>query len=234
MKGSSFLCVLSIVCILTACEEKDSNKRPSIQITSHEDNETIYRTKADTITVDVSDADGTVDKVMYYIDDAEWAEGDPGYCWYNNDSATHAATYGALYNFYAMETTNICPEGWHVPTDAEYMILEMALGMSEVEANNSNWRGTDEGGKIKEAGTAHWESPNTGATNESGFTLLPAGSRGTNGTYDYLGISTNLWTSTTSTNVTQAWIRVIVFEKSNIYRTNPFKRAGRSIRCLKD
>jgi len=86
--------------------------------------------------------------VPLITDDAEWALGDPGYCWYNNDSATHAETYGALYNFYAMETTNICPEGWHVPSDTEYMILEMSLGMSEGDANSTNWRCTDEGGKL--------------------------------------------------------------------------------------
>jgi len=80
------------------------------------------------------------------------------------------ATYGRLYNWHAVaDMGNIAPAGWHVASDAEWKQLEMYLGMSQTESDQTGWRGTDEGGKLKEIGTVHWISPNTGATNESGF-----------------------------------------------------------------
>ncbi len=80
----------------------------------------------------------------------------------------------------------ICPEGW-IPTDAEWKTMEMSLGMSQSEADGTGWRGTDEGNKMKEAGTVHWAFPNTGATNSSGFTILPVGLRYNYGLFGYLG-----------------------------------------------
>src|SRR5574344_426899 len=80
-------------------------------------------------------------------------------------------TYGVLYNWTSALTA--CPSGWHLPSDAEWKQLEMYLGVTQEEADETWWRGTDEGGKLKEVGTFHWESPNEGATNESGFTALP-------------------------------------------------------------
>jgi uncharacterized protein (TIGR02145 family) len=102
--------------------------------------------------------------------------GAPAYTWYNND-ASNLITYGALYNWYAIDTLsngnkNVCPTGWHVPTDVEWTTLTTYLGA---------------GGKMKEAGLAHWTTPNTGATNESGFAGLPGGYRGTNGTFNDIG-----------------------------------------------
>ncbi|MGB7568216.1 MAG: FISUMP domain-containing protein, partial [Chitinivibrionales bacterium] len=91
----------------------------------------------------------------------------PGYCWYNNDVA-NKATYGALYNWYTVNTGKLAPAGWHVPTDSEWTVLFTYLG-SDTLGNA--------GGKLKEAGTLHWLSPNTNATNESGFSALPGGFR---------------------------------------------------------
>ena len=99
----------------------------------------------------------------------------PGYCWYNNDSIAYADPYGALYNYYSVADTNssnICPIDWHVPSSAEWTTLTGFLGGTFVA-----------GGKMKETGTAHWANPNTGATNESGFTGLPGGIRVTTGSY---------------------------------------------------
>jgi uncharacterized protein (TIGR02145 family) len=92
----------------------------------------------------------------------------PGYCLYDN-SATNTKTYGVFYNWYAANASyahNLAPKGWHVATDSDWIALETCLG---------GW--SEAGGKMKEVGTAHWKSPNTGATNESGFTALPAGKR---------------------------------------------------------
>jgi len=98
----------------------------------------------------------------------------PGYCWYNSDSATYRNSYGALYNWYAVNTGKLAPTGWHVPTEAEWNTLIAYLGGESVA-----------GGKLKEAGTSHWSSPNTGATNEVGFSALPGG----------MGRIPNLWPS---------------------------------------
>jgi uncharacterized protein (TIGR02145 family) len=89
-----------------------------------------------------------------------------GYCWYNNDSAANSATYGALYNWFAVNAGKLAPTGWHVPSDSEWNVLITYLGGESVA-----------GGRLKEAGTVHWNSPNAGATNEFGFTALPGGHR---------------------------------------------------------
>jgi len=111
------------------------------------------------------------DPIPHEINNVEWIMLTTGaYCYYDNDSS-HAADYGALYNWYTVsDFRNIAPEGWHVPTDEEWKELEMALGISQEYADSTEWRGTNEGGKLKETGTTHWNSPNEGATNESGFT----------------------------------------------------------------
>ena len=109
--------------------------------------------------------DGTA--IPLVTDATEWSNlTTHGYCWYNNDEATYGDTYGALYNWYTVETGNLCPTGWHVPTDAEWTELIDYLGGESVA-----------GGKLKETGTTHWNSPNPGATNETGFTTLPGGYR---------------------------------------------------------
>ena len=107
------------------------------------------------------------------------------YCPDNDES--YCNTYGGHYDWnemmqyypsdsgYIGTIQGICPDDWHIPTDAELKTLEMHLGMSQADADNTFWRGTDEGGKMKETGTTYWNSPNTGATHSSGFTALPGG-----------------------------------------------------------
>jgi uncharacterized protein (TIGR02145 family) len=156
------------------------------------------------------------------------------YCWYNNDSATYAPTYGALYNWFAVNTGHLCPAGWHVPGDEEWKELEMYLGMSQAEADAEDWRGTDEGGKMKETGTSHWTSPNTGATNSSGFTALPGGYRNfNNGYFNYKGGTAGFGSSTEYDN-DLAWHRELYYGYSEVYRTKYYKNYGFSIRCLRD
>lgn len=105
------------------------------------------------------------DPIPHVTDGVTWGNLTSGaYCNYNNDEG-NVATYGRLYNWYAVDDSrNIAPAGWHVPSDAEWQTLVDYLGGDAVA-----------GGKMKEAGTTHWASPNTGATNESGFTALPGG-----------------------------------------------------------
>jgi uncharacterized protein (TIGR02145 family) len=143
-------------------------------------------------------------------------------CYYNNDPATYADTYGALYNWYAVNTGNLCPFGWHVPTDNEWTALVNYLGGTSIA-----------GGKLKEAGLTHWNSPNTGATNSSGFTALPGGYRLTSGTYNFIGKLGYWWTSTESTT-SDAFRWKINYDTMSIGKTASLKQFGFSVRCIKN
>ena len=140
-------------------------------------------------------------------------------------------TYGVLYNWEAAKAS--CPKGWHLPTDAEWKTLEMYLGMTQTQADATGWRGTDQGGKLKEAGTTHWISPNTGATNSSGFTALPAGYRNTGGSFSNFGSGTDLWSSSASSS-SNAWRRSLYTGYSTVSRGTNSKAYGFSVRCLRD
>ena len=144
-----------------------------------------------------------------------------GFCWYDNNEATYKNTYGALYNWYTVNTGKLSPAGWHVPTDAEWTTLTSYLGGLSVA-----------GGKLKETGTTHWQSPNTGATNESGFTALPAGYRYMS-TFTTLGENGIFWSSTEDSN-DYSWVRNIGYDRSDVERYPGFKRVGWSVRCVKD
>lgn len=110
------------------------------------------------------------------------------YCWCLNDSLANKDTYGALYNWYAVNSGKLAPAGWHVATDADWTILINYLGGV-----------TTGGGKLKEAGTAHWNAPNTGATNATGFSALPGGYRSSaNGSFVNMGVWGCWWSSTGS------------------------------------
>jgi uncharacterized protein (TIGR02145 family) len=155
------------------------------------------------------------------------------YCEYNND-VNNVSIYGRLYNWYAVsDGRGIAPEGWHVPSDAEWKQLEMYLGMSQAQADATEWRGTTEGGKMKEAGNSHWLNPNTGATNESGFSALPGGYRSLEGTYGSFGFAALFWSST-EYNSNSAWDRALDCISSTVYRLNYYKSLGFSVRCVKD
>jgi uncharacterized protein (TIGR02145 family) len=155
------------------------------------------------------------------------------YCAYNNNNG-NVSTYGLLYNWYAIDDSrNIAPEGWHMPTDEEWKELEMHLGMSRSEADDTGWRGTDEGGKLKEAGTTHWSSPNSGATNSSGFTALPGGYRLLNGTFLLMGDYGDWWSDTAYSSVF-AWRRSLSYDSSGVYRDYNDRQSGFSVRLVRD
>jgi uncharacterized protein (TIGR02145 family) len=168
--------------------------------------------------------------IALVTDEKSWSDRtSPGYCWYNNDSVTYKNKYGALYNWYTVATGNLCPAGWHVPCDAEWIVLETALGGSNIA-----------GAKMKETGTAHWNSPNTDATNETGLTALPGGYRLDNGTFSCIGNYGFLWSSTEflwgfDEYYTQYnWGRYLSYFLSNVYRYYFNKKYGFSVRCLSD
>jgi len=155
--------------------------------------------------------------------DASWTALTSGaYCLYNNDAA-NKITYGALYNWFAVsDSRNIAPVGWHVPTDAEWTTLTDYLGGTSVA-----------GGKLKESGTSHWITPNTGATNSNSFTALPGGFRGFNGAFNYVDYY-GFWWPTTNNSTTYAWFRYMSSNSVELFKLSDNKYYGFSVRCLKD
>lgn len=170
-------------------------------------------------------ADGTeiplVTELFYWT-----SQKSPAYCHYENDTIFRRI-YGALYNWYAVaDNRKICPDGWHVPSDAEFTALEAYLGGSDFA-----------GMKIKEAGLAHWSSTNAGATNETGFTALPAGNRYWSSEYDFRDMKYNamFWTATQPLpDGESAYFRYLSNTGVGISRNTWWKRSGFSVRCVKD
>jgi uncharacterized protein (TIGR02145 family) len=166
------------------------------------------------------------------------------YCFDNNPG--NCNIYGGLYkwnemmDYYPSENGNpgtiqgICPVGWHLPTDEEWKEFEIYIGLSRTDADKYGWRGTGIGGKMKESGTVHWITPNTGATNESGLSVLPAGYHGNTGPgYSDLYYDTDIWSSTEYGN-DYTICRTLFYDNSQVMR-NPFdKNYGFSVRCLRD
>jgi uncharacterized protein (TIGR02145 family) len=163
-------------------------------------------------------------KIPLVIDGEEWITlTTPGFCWFDNDSSGYAEPYGALYNGYTIDTENLCPESWHVPSDAEWTILTDFLGGLDVA-----------GGKLKEIGTTHWIVPNTGATDDFSFTALPGGSRtGGDGLFYDFG-KFGYWWSSTKTNSEWGYVRRLGFMETGVTRNIYLWSDGFSIRCLKD
>ena len=159
------------------------------------------------------------------------------YCY--DDNTANCDVYGGLYQWDEMmeyvtaeSARGICPDGWHLPSDNEWKTLEIYLGMSQAEADAEGWRGADEGGKLKEAGTGHWASPNLGATNSSDFTALPGGYREEDGLFYYFAISGHFWSSSESGSF--AKIRHLSSDFSQVFRNNTIKTSGFRVRCVRD
>ncbi len=162
------------------------------------------------------------DAIPLVTDSPTWISLTTGaYCWYANDEATYKNTYGALYNWHTVSEGNVCPTGWHIPTHTEWIELTTYLG------------GVNAAGvKLKEAGTAHWTSPNTGANNVSGFTALPAGGRFSTGNFGNINDRGYFWTATEDNS--SAWRRSLYYDLPEIYKVLNSKYYGLSVRCVRD
>jgi uncharacterized protein (TIGR02145 family) len=163
------------------------------------------------------------DPIPTGLDDATWQTTTAGaYSIYNND-LNNNAIYGKLYNWYAVvDPRHVCPSGWHEPTLAEWATLTDYLGGLVVA-----------GGKMKITGFQYWLSPNTDATNESGFSGLPSGYRYIDGTYDAIGGSCYLWSSSDSGG-DSAGSRYLYSTYGNAFLNYWNKQSGFSVRCLRD
>ncbi len=163
----------------------------------------------------------------------------PAMCWYNND-ISNKQVYGALYNWFAVNTGSLSPTGWHIPTSAEFAELITFLDPNTTASNTTifgipyvMYSSTIAGGKLKESGTVHWNSPNTGG-NESGFTGLGAGVRQSiGGAFEYFGGFGGWWSS--SQIAPNQCYRAIISNSSSVVLFNAEDRQeGLSIRCIKN
>lgn len=147
----------------------------------------------------------------------------PKYQWAYGGSESNVTVYGRLYTLHAVtDSRNVCPVGWHLPTDIEWTTLTTYLGGASVA-----------GGKLKETATTHWLSPNTGATNEKNFTALPGGYRSQNGEFTGIGISGYWWSSTENTTIS-SWNRTMSYGSSEVGRNGSYQGNGFAVRCVKD
>ena len=175
------------------------------------------------------------DPIPNVTDNTEWSGLSTGaYCDYDNDIG-NVAVYGRLYNWYAVDSSaNIAPEGWHVATEEEWQQLEVLIGISQATADSIGRHGTDEGGKLKESDTTHWFSPNTGATNESGFTALPGGCRdNAPANFMALHICSFFWSSD-EYDGDDALYRTMWYDESYLCCDPYDKGCGFSVRCVRD
>ena len=178
--------------------------------------------------------------ITYIKIDSTWASLTTGaYCDYENTPG-NSTTYGRLYNWYVIDNNaatkvsgnggkNVCPTGWHVPSNLEWTTLITYSGGDSVA-----------GGVLKETGSTHWADPNWGASNESGFTALPGGGRYPDGRFSRLWDEGHWWSATeflyppNEKNATLAWFSTINYAHNNVSRDNGTKNCGFSVRCIMD
>jgi uncharacterized protein (TIGR02145 family) len=148
----------------------------------------------------------------------------PEYQWAYGGNESNAATYGRLYTWYAItDPRGVCPTGWHVPSIDETITLANNIGGVNIA-----------GGKLKEADTVHWSSPNSYATDDFGFKGLPGGGRDVNGVFGYIKEIGNWWTSSPATNTSNGDNRGLDYQSAGFASSNYDKRAGFSVRCIKN
>ena len=161
------------------------------------------------------------------IDDTKWGNDTiGGWSYYNNDSSNNVK-FGKLYNWYVVSPNNngnknVCPTGWHVPTDTEWTLLINNLGGASLA-----------GTKMKEVGIMNWNTPNINATNSSIYTGVPGGSRNIVGVYDDIGSISGYWSSTELDRHSALYYQ-LYFNNELVGRYHKLKVSGISIRCMKD
>jgi uncharacterized protein (TIGR02145 family) len=163
--------------------------------------------------------------ISLVTDNTTWvATTTAAYSWYDNDPV-NKDVYGALYNWYAVDTELLCPVGWHVPTFDEWTTMINYLGGENVA-----------GAKLKETGTKYWCSPNDIATNETGFTARPSGGRShIDGTFGSIGFIGSWWVSSYSENNQDNAYKIYIYDnKQGAYNIYLNKKTGISVRCIKN
>jgi len=168
------------------------------------------------------------------LDNEQWRNmNSAAFCNYDNDN-TLSEDYGKLYNWFAVnDLRNICPEGWYIPTEADWQQLEIYFGINNNELYTSGWRTDYFGCFLRETSTELWQENIGNNINLSGFSARPAGMRSFTGEFHYLNTHATWWTATES-NLRDSWMRGVGMNTCSIYRNDGRKTMGFSIRCIKD
>lgn len=202
----------TLIFTFIACTDADGNNYPVVKI----GNQWWIAENQKTTTFN----DGS--SIPLVTDNNVWANLEtPGYCWYKNDEF-YKDTYGALYNWFAVNTGKLAPDGWHVPTDEEWTMLTTALEGEYLA-----------GGKMKETGTSNWIAKSKGVSNSSGFTGLPGGYRDYNGLFHDINNMAVFW-SASAANTGDAWLRELHYSYDYVNRFDWYQVHGYSVRCLKE
>ena len=166
------------------------------------------------------------------LSDAQWQNTTSGACADYDNNPTNSTVYGKLYNWYAVADPNgLCPTGWHEPEEWEWNVLVKAI---DPNADTTSGVGSQTaGGAMKEIGLSHWASPNTGATNSSGFTGLPGGNRDYDGSFNDIGVN-GYWWSASQSSSTNAYFRYLLYYDSLVDSYASNKPNGFSVRCVRD
>jgi uncharacterized protein (TIGR02145 family) len=174
------------------------------------------------------------DIIPQVTDPTQWANLTTGaWCWSNNDSATYAANYGKLYNWYAInDSRGLAPEGWEIPLKSTWDSLVKFIDNTTDTTQGSVNYGTNAGGPMKQIGTSLWRNPNRGGTNTSGFTGLPGGCR-TEGSSFIDNRVYGVWWSKTEYLSDYAWFVFLGYDYLQVGRSNNLKKRGFSVRCVK-
>jgi uncharacterized protein (TIGR02145 family) len=212
-----------LIIVAMACSKKDNAQDPATDIEGN-----TYKTvrigdqvwmAENLLTTRLSD--GT--EIPEVTDAVSWNElTTPGRCWYDNDATANKETYGALYNYHSVNSGKLCPDGWHIPTRDEWEQLRDFLGDTLTG-----------GGKLKEEGTLHWKTPNTGAINSLGFNALPSGIRYFEGSFSSVTFFTSFWSSTEADN-NKAWYLSLYYSDAVAFMNRISKNDGFSVRCIKN
>jgi uncharacterized protein (TIGR02145 family) len=163
------------------------------------------------------------DSIPLVKNDSVWSSSAaPAFCWFNNNSALYKNEYGALYNWYAVETGNLCPAGWSVPTNEDISeLVDFLKGAGSA------------GGFLKEQGTLHWNSPNSGATDKYGFSARGGGKINSEGIFDFLKVEGNWWTSSSYGSYNASYLNIL-YNYPSSFQSYTNKKTGMSVRCIKD
>lgn len=179
--------------------------------------------------------DGTA--IPLVTDDSKWIKlSTPGYCWFINDE-NFKNIYGGYYNWFVVGTGKLCPAGWHVPIEDDWTKFKLLLGMTSDQIKSEVPEESDAGNKIKETGTVNWPEGSVAASNETGFTAVPGGSR-----YDELTFgplfgdgSAGWWSSTITSHTGYVYSHWVSGDRGWFYRTyNMYPKCGLNVRCIKD
>lgn len=223
------LSLIVLTSLLSGCNKNETSNDDPVTYGSVSDSEgNVYKTTAIGSQTWMAEnlrsiklTDGTV--IPLVTDNNTWSNlTTPARSYYSNDSVNGKSRYGGLYNWYTVQSNKLCPTGWHVPSDAEFITLATSLGVDSLA-----------GGKLKESGSINWFNPNSNATNSTGFTALPCGYRYYNGSYNNLGYSGNWWSST-EYSAASARFFYLVYNKGNTGRNYIDKQYGLSVRCIKN